>query len=265
MLPISRLASTNFDWEEECFHKSVDFRVSPAFIIDDGTDELSYFNIPEEESLVINTVNDFELGLVLMKKKLGRNLLTESILKRIEEKHDIFALCYDEDSVCLVGHSQFDNWECSEIAGLKVRNCGIRGISSVEYNRYILDKELLNCKAKTYIVMHGTNDIVYPYTDEFIIDSISHTFDYIVQRNPQAKIYFLTIANTNGRLDRSNKRIDQLNEKIISAFSQRVGIISTKPLSDQFGDLCSEYTLDGLHFSSKGYEYLMSIVEEAIK
>ena len=239
--------------------------VIPAFVIEDGTERISYFDLPQEESLVVNTVNDFELALVLMKKKLGRGLLTESILNRIEEKLDLFTNCESEDSICLVGHSQLDNWDCSEIAGKKVRNCGIRGISSVEYNQYILDKELLNCKSDVYIVMHGTNDIVYPYSDEFIIASISKTFDYIIQRNPKAKIYFLTISNTNGRLDRSNKRIDQLNRRIISAFSERVHIIDTKPLSDAFGDLCSEYTLDGLHFSEEGYKHLMSIVEKALK
>ena len=108
--------------------------------------------------------------------------------------------------------------------------------------------------------MHGTNDIVYPYTDEFIVDRISQTFDYISQRNPKAKIYFLTISNTNGRLDRSNKRINQLNKRLISAFSQQVTIIETKPLSDIF-----EYILDGLHFSDEGYKHLKSVVEEAIK
>lgn len=112
--------------------------------------------------------------------------------------------------------------------------------------------------------MHGTNDIVYPYTDEFIVDRISQTFDYISQRNPKAKIYFLTISNTNGRLDRSNKRINQLNKRLISAFSQQVTIIETKPLSDIFGDLRSEYILDGLHFSDEGYKHLKSVVEEAI-
>lgn len=234
-------------------------------MIVDGTDKVSYFDLSQEESLVINTVNDFELALVLMKKKLGRTLLTESILNRIEEKRNIITGCVSEDTVCLVGHSQLDNWDCTEIAGEKVRNCGIRGISSVEYNQYILDKKLLNCNSNTYIVMHGTNDIVHPYSDESIINSISRTFDYIIQRNPEARIYFLTISNTNGRLDRSNKRIDKLNKQIITAFSRQVHIIDTKPLSDDFGDLRSEYTLDGLHFSDEGYKRLMTIVEDAIK
>lgn len=264
-MPICKKAYIGVNLENLSFQKNSQVGVIPAFLVVDGSKKISYFNLPEDESLVINTVNDFELALVLMKKRLGQRLLTENILSRIEEKLDIFTRCDSEDSICLVGHSQLDNWDCSKIAGLQVRNCGIRGISSVEYNQYILDKELLNCKANTYIVMHGTNDIVYPYSNEFIIKSISRTFDYITQRNPKAKIYFLTISNTNGRLDRSNKRIDQLNKQIISAFSRKVHIIETKSLSDEFGDLRSEYTLDGLHFSTEGYRLLMSIVEKALK
>ena len=264
-LPIVEKVTTGVDFLEPSFNKSSHVEVVPAFMIGDGTEKISYFDLPQSEALVVNSVNDFELALVLMKKKLGRSLLTESILNRIQEKKDIFTQCDDENTICLVGHSQLDNWNCTEIAGKKVRNCGIRGISSVEYKQYILDRELLNCKANTYIVMHGTNDIVYPYTDEFIVDSIAQTFDYITQRNPKAKIYFLTISNTNGRLDRSNKRIDQLNKRLISAFSQQVTIIDMKPLSDIFGDLRSEYTLDGLHFSDEGYTHLKAIVEEAIK
>ena len=264
ILPISHSDSTHVDLQDLSFTKSPEVSVSSAFVLSDGERNISYFDLPSCESLVINSVNNFELGLVLMKKKLGRGLLTESILNRIQEKTEIFRQCQSSDTVCLVGHSQLDNWNCTEISGKPVRNCGIRGISSVEYNEYILDKELLNCGSDTYIVMHGTNDIVYPYSDDFIIQSISRTFDYILQHHSHAKIYFLTISNTNGRLDRSNKRIDQLNEKIISAFSNRVSIISTKALSDEFGDLRSEYTLDGLHFSDAGYEKLKSIVEAAI-
>lgn len=265
ILPICKNEITSIDLERLSFHKYPMVRIIPAFVIVGVTENVSYFELPQENSIVINTINDFELGLVLMKKRLGSGQLTDCILSRIKEKKDIFTRCDDENTICLVGHSQLDNWNCTEIAGKKVRNCGIRGISSIEYNHYILDKELLNCKSNIYIVMHGTNDIVYSYSDEFIIKNISRTFNYIIQNNPKASIYFLTIANTNGRLDRSNKRIDRLNKKIISAFSNQVNIIETKSLSDSFGDLRSEYTSDGLHFSDEGYKHLMSIVEKALK
>ena len=73
------------------------------------------------------------------------------------------------------------------------------------------------------------------------------------------------MANTNGRLDRSNKRINQLNIKLKTAFTGVVTVIDIQELNDEFGDLKSDYTIDGLHFSSAGYERLQQIVENAIR
>lgn len=242
--------------------------VSDAFVLKESTStglNISYYTLKLEESLVINSINDFELALVLKKKKNSKELLTKCILERIQEKESVFLQCDDKDTICLVGHSQLDHWVCPNIAGHRVRNCGIGGISSVEYEKYILKNNLLNCNSDRFIVMHGTNDIVYPYSDEFIIESISHTFDFIERNNPKAKIYFITIANTNGRLDRSNKRINVLNNKMVEVFSKRVSLIDIKELSDEFGDLRREYTIDGLHFSSEGYKMLLKIVERNLE
>lgn len=242
--------------------------VSNAFVLKEAIHTgltISYYTLKPEEDLVINSINDFELALVLKKKKDSKKLLTKCILERIQEKESTFLQCDNNDTICLVGHSQLDNWMCSNIAGHKIRNCGIGGISSLEYEEYILKKNLLNCNSDRFIVMHGTNDIIYPYSDEFIIESISHTFDFIERNNPKAKIYFIAIANTNGRLDRSNRRINILNDKMALAFSKRVSFIDVKELSDEFGDLRREYTIDGLHFSPEGYEMLLKIVERNLE
>lgn len=235
-------------------------------VIYSGNDinRICYEPLPMDESLVINSVNEFELALVLKKKEMNRGLLTEAIKKRIEEKKRIFEDKSQHDSICLVGHSQLDFWKISSLCGYTVRNCGIAGISSVEYQDYILERNLLACGSPIYVVMHGTNDIVYLYSDEQIIENISYTFQYIRQHNPGAKIFFLSVANTNGRLDRSNKRINQLNIKLKQAFSDIVIIIDLQELNDEFGDLKSDYTIDGLHFSVLGYERLQQIVENAI-
>ena len=241
--------------------------VSNAFVLI-GTSpyaQTSYYVLSDEEALTIDSIDKFELALVLKKKKIGRRLLTKSILERIKEKENIFLQCDDSDTICLVGHSQIDLWGCDKIGGYNIRNCGIRGISSVEYEKYILKPDLLNCNSDIFIVMHGINDIVCPYSDEFIIESISHIFDFIEWKNPKAKIYFIKIVNTNGRLERPNKRIDGLNNKIDQVFSRRVSLIDTKEFSDEFGDLKMRYTIDGLHFSQEGYETLLKIVEQSLK
>ena len=108
--------------------------------------------------------------------------------------------------------------------------------------------------------MHGTNDIVYETDLSEIIKNIERTINYIKERKPGATIYFLTCLKVNGKLDRSNKAIDKLNDAF-SANLKNVRLIDTGALNDEFGLLKSEYTKDGLHLSDKGYEILQNIVE----
>ena len=111
-----------------------------------------------------------------------------------------------------MGHSQIDNWEIGALCGIPARNCGIRGISSFEYNEYILEKGLLDCVEDCYIVMHGTNDFVHGYSFLEIAMSIMKTVEYIRTRKGEAIIYFLSCISVNGRMDRDNRTIRKLND-----------------------------------------------------
>ena len=154
-----------------------------SFAVYDGVGSRisSVYRLDNKEGLVINTKNDFELALMLKKKELNATVLAESIVARIEEKKTILRNGIP-GGICLVGHSQIDNWEIGTLCGCPVRNCGIRGISSFEYNEYILKKGLLDCKEDCYIVMHGTNDIVYERSFQEIARSIMQTVNYIRKR-----------------------------------------------------------------------------------
>ena len=109
---------------------------------------------------MINTRNDFELALILKRKENNQIILKQNILDRIEEKKHVFQDKSNVNGICLVGHSQIDNWTVLLLGKYPVRNCGIRGISSFEYTDYILNSELLSCMEDIYVVMHGTNDII---------------------------------------------------------------------------------------------------------
>lgn len=183
-------------------------------------------------------------------------------MNRIEEKKTVFT-SENYGGICLIGHSQIDFWNIDSIKNHKVRNCGIAGISSLEYYNDILAKNLLDCSEDIYLVMHGTNDIVYETDLSEIIKNIERTINYIKEIKLGATIYFLTCLKVNGRLDRSNKAIDKLNDAF-SANLKNVRLIDTGALNDEFGLLKSEYTKDGLHLSDKGYEILQNIVEEVI-
>lgn len=250
--------------ENISFLQGCEMETVNAFLITDGRNSIKrVFNLSAKESLVINTREDFELALVLKKKENNLVLLKNNILERIKEKEKIFQNEGIENGICLIGHSQIDNWDISNINSYRVRNCGICGISSFEYTEYILKSKLLSCVENIYIIMHGTNDIVYDYTFEQIFASINNTIEYIRNIKPDSKIYFLKCLHVNGRLDRSNKYIDCLND-YLKLNLKTINWIETSDLDDEFGNLKAEYTIDGLHLSKKGYEVLKNVIEKEV-
>lgn len=232
-------------------------------IIDENHKVKKPYVLSSSESLVINSINDFELALILKRKESIQSLLLENIKNRIKVKENVIRNETNHDGICLIGHSQIDNWSIKNINSYNVRNCGISGISSFEYMDYILKNNILSCSEDLYLIMHGTNDIVYDYSFEEISMSINNTVKYIRKIKPKSKIFFLQCLHVNGRLDRSNKYIDCLNN-FLKLNLKEINWIDASDLDDEFGNLKAEYTIDGLHLSEKGYEVLKNIVEKEV-
>ena len=239
-----------------------------AFVLLEREEQTDYIKkyLSDTEALVINTRNDFELALVLLQKENKRENVLKTVLSRIEEKAELFRNGSEEaDTIALIGHSQLDKWDEQDICGYKVLNYGISGISSFEYYNRILKDEKLKLTSDIYLVMHGTNDRLYETTDEEVFQSIMRTVEYIRRKRPAAKIFFICCAHVNGRLDRSNLRRTELNEYISEHMPPDIPLIRLDEMDDEFGNLESSYTTDGLHFSEKGYEKLKEIIVENIK
>lgn len=219
----------------------------------------------KESSVDIDDQTDFELAIVLQNKRLNKEILKKKILERIDEKKNIFENTkIDAKTIAFIGHSQLDNWNINHIKDYKVINYGIRGISSFEYNEHILSNNKLKCCSDIYVVMHGTNDIVKNYSNEEIYKSILCTVNYIKKQRYNAKILFLSCFHVNGRIDRDNKRIDDLNNYLYSKLNEQVYWVDTKFLDDNFGKLDKKYTSDGLHLTEAGYIVLKNKLEEFI-
>ncbi len=235
-----------------------------VFSISDGTSACKKtYLLNSFESVVVNSKNDFELSVILKKKELNTSILKQTILARIKEKRNILKYKKNQKGICLIGHSQIDNWELKELQGISIRNCGIGGISSREYYEYILKDNILECVEDKYIVMHGTNDIICEDSLDEIYENISKTLNYIRERKINCTIFFVQCIHVNGRLDRNNKEIDQFNG-FLRAKLEDVIWIDTSKLDDVFGNLKQEYTIDGLHLSTKGYEKLNEIISKEV-
>ncbi len=247
---------------EECIQPS------GVFLIHENkrlTDNVQAIEMTQEKSCIITSSNDFELALLLKNKENKDKTLKNNIIKRIKEKESIITGSHCSNSITFVGHSQLEDWVISELNGRTIYNCAIRGISSIEYKKYILDRNLLNCSSDTYIVMHGTNDIIYDYSKDEIVNNIKSSFEYIKENNPTAKIYFIKCIHVNGRLDRSNKSITELNAYFDKNLPEYVVQVDTRELDDEFGNLRVEYTIDGLHISKDGYKKLKEILVKIMR
>ena len=62
---------------------------------------------------------------ILKMKQENRPLVLNMIDEIIHEKYKIFAYPPKERSVCLVGHSQLDQWSITELNGFRIRNCAV--------------------------------------------------------------------------------------------------------------------------------------------
>lgn len=252
---------------EKKYFERINNVVINLFIIkpNEAKEEIQKILVSDKNSLVINCDNDFELALVLIKKRENAKILKEKIIERIAEKRENFKKNdRSRKTCCLIGHSQLDNWNIRELCGAEVRNCGIGGISSFQYNELILSQKFLECNDDFYIVMHGTNDIVYDYTFEEIFESIMDTVNYIKHRSSKP-IIFLKCIHTNGRMDRANQKIDDFNAYISDKLPKDIFLMNVTEMDDEFGNLKQQYTSDGLHLNEYGYAKLEVFLERFIK
>lgn len=228
-----------------------------------GEKTLSYI-MDRESSVDIDDRLDFELAIALANKINKKEILKQSILAKIEERKS--HISSNSADITLIGHSLFDNWSINEISGLKVNNFGIAGINTVQYINYILENKIIKDIGRYVFVFAGTNDIVdADWTIEKNIKEIQTLIDKIKFINNGSTIFLFTVPPVRGRLDRDNITIEKLNIAIKKNIFN-CNIIDLSPdFSDEYNDLKSDYTHDGLHFTDKAYKKLKNIIEAVLK
>lgn len=90
-----------------------------AFVLINSADESTKRNsylLNSTESIVVNSKKDFETAIVYKKKEINKLILKKKILNRIQEKRNILRKSVRK-GICLIGHSQIDNWKIKEIPG----------------------------------------------------------------------------------------------------------------------------------------------------
>ena len=257
---IGKLNYIHLNNELACCHMPVF-----AYVVNHNISLYKTVLLDENESIVIDSKNSFELALIIKDRENKAQHLCASINNRINEKMGEFTKTHGCKTVALIGHSQFDNWNIDFLLDFKVINYGIRGINSLEYYEKVIRNRWVQLNHSLYIVMHGTNDIITDLSDEQIFDNIMKTIDYIYYNQHEASIFFVLCAHVNGRLDRDNDRINRFNKYAKENMPKSVTIIELDKLDDKWGNLNKVYTTDGLHFSDEGYKCFKRLIEEKIR
>ena len=222
----------------------------------------AYF-MNKEDSIDIDDSLDFEIAITILNKKNKEENLIKVIKNRIQQKNDLFNEAKD---ITLIGNSLFDNWKIEKLNNNSVVNLGIAGISTKQYQEYILDENKIKHIANKTIIMTGTNDIVDKSLNfEDILNNINRLIESLLKINKNTKIYFIEIPSIAFRMDRNKEEIFRLNEYLKNNLDRRIKYIEVnEDMTDDFKNLKLEYTYDGLHFNEEGYKILEKILEKEI-
>ena len=222
----------------------------------------AYF-MNKEDSIDIDDSLDFEIAITILNKKNKEENLKKAIKNRIQQKDELFDEIKD---ITLIGNSLFDNWKIEKLNNNSVVNLGIAGISTKQYQKYILDENKIKHIASKTVIMTGTNDIVdKSLSFEDILNNINKLIENLLKINKDTKIYFIEIPSIAFRMDRNKEEIFNLNEYLKSNLDQSIKYIEVnKYMTDDFKNLKLEFTYDGLHFNEEGYKILEKILEKEI-
>ena len=228
-----------------------------------GKRSKAYF-MNKEDSIDIDDSLDFEIAITILNKKNKEENLIKAIKNRIQQKSELFG---EKKDITLIGNSLFDNWEIEKLNDNSVVNLGIAGISTKQYQKYILNENKIKYIANKTLIMTGTNDIIHEkLKKEDILENINNLVEKLLLINEKAKIYFIEIPSIISRIDIKKEDIFKLNEYLKNNLEKRVKYIEVnKYMTDDFKNLKLEYTYDGLHFNEEGYKILEKILEKEIE
>ena len=227
-----------------------------------GKRSKAYF-MNKEDSIDIDDFLDFEIAITILNKKNKEENLIKAIKNRIQQKSELFD---EKKDITLIGNSLFDNWEIEKLNDNSVVNLGIAGISTKQYQKYILNENKIKYIANKTLIMTGTNDIIHEkLKKEDILENINSLVEKLLLINEKAKIYFIEIPSIISRIDIKKEDILRLNEYLKNNLDESIKYIEVnKYMTDDFKNLKLEYTYDGLHFNEEGYKILEKILEKEI-
>ncbi len=198
------------------------------------------------------------------------SLSIDDLNNTIEDKNgEMERLEDDYTSYLFLGDSITDFYDLDKYyEGLPVVNSGISG-NTTEDILNDMKNRVYNYNPSKVFLLIGTNDLIHDISVDDIVSNIEKIIDEINSNKPQTQIYVESVYPVNDNLDedmvdvRNNDDIMEINEEIKKYCDDNgyTYINMYDKLLDDDGNFNEEYTDDGLHPNSRGYE----VITEEIK
>ncbi|NLD26889.1 MAG: lysophospholipase [Acholeplasmataceae bacterium] len=205
-------------------------------------------------------------------KKRGVDQLMQLFIKSAFEQKQRSFRSYNKNAepngIVFIGDSITQDYNVYEyFPNRKVYNRGIGGDTSLGLLSR-LDTSVFDLNPKTVVLLIGTNDFgLMQTTADEVAARIKEIVTKIQQRLPKTRIILESVYPVNPTMDgfsvgqRNNQNIKELNE-ILKTIPGVTYLDLYSLLIDETGNFNPKYTLEGLHASPDGYEFITSILNE---
>ena len=196
------------------------------------------------------------------------NLIQKEIIKEVPVV---------DDNYVFLGDSITDWYDLDKyFEGLPVVNSGVSGYSTSNILNH-MNKMVYQYNPSKVFILIGINDLELKVDDDVVVNNIRKIVQGIKKNRRYAKIYVESIYPINNSEDdkiegsiingnRKNSDIIDINNKLVKLTKEEGAtyIDLHKELVDDNGLLKIEYTVDGLHLSSEGYEKVTEVLRKYI-
>lgn len=230
-----------------------------------GPKSLAFF-MDKKDSIDIDDRDDFEHFYFVIQQRKRQELLLKQSLHEVKVKTPLFSQKAD---ISFVGDAHLGQWDIDDLAGKSIQNIACTSISTQQYLDHIIRPGLLKTLADKVIVSFGINDIRRGIgTPLQISQRIASILNSLRVINPQASIYLLECPPTLFRIDCNNAHIEELNRYILSGkLCDEAGqeavytpIALQEGMTNKYGKLTMNLTIDGLNLNEEGYNHLHSAI-----
>lgn len=220
--------------------------------------------------LIVLVISLFVNAFFLLKIN-NLSLSIDDLNNTIEDKNgEMERLEDDYTNYLFLGDSITDFYDLDKYyEGLPVVNSGISGNTTEDILNDMKGRVFDYNPSKVFLLI-GTNDLIHDISVDDIVSNIEKIIDEINSNKPQTQIYVESVYPVNDNLDedmvdvRNNDDIMKINEKVKEYCDKNdyIYINMYDKLLDDDGNFNEEYTDDGLHPNSRGYEVITDEIKK---